>query len=593
LFDYKFFLDEEETTTKTQHVYTKGCCNRQCIWHFTMLQCRDYRIWFHQQPSTRQQQWLKSTICASTREGSVQFYVDGQALCHGAFKKIFGISNTRLNSALKDAANPRAEPVHGNIGNQNALHLEKRVHIRYWMEEFLTKNANFDPSTNHVHFASYITKDSLYKQFFGTLVAEDLHPTDIPSYSTFFRYIKHNFSNIKFLKNTLLGRCTFCLEIPDRMKQCTSLQEVADFKEAVRQHHLRHTTEREIYETRCRQSRAHPDRSLSLIVDCPTGFQIPQRRPATKDFQAATVPVEAVGTICHSTDERHYMFYLPVWPKGSNLIITVLFLRLFALLSDAATHGRHPPVLWLQLDNTARENKNKWMFAFLSWLVHLGWFLEVVVSFLPCGHTHVDVDQMFSTFAIWRTSNNIFNFSDTIRAIANAYPSATSKPSATFLPFVLDWKAYFAPFIQKLQNIADVHAFLIRKQPDDTVAMRFKKWHGDNSVWQGADPFKDFWVRLFPVVNGVQQFPSGTPSTILPHSIESDVTVDSLRSFLGVHANGYINEWDEFLTNQVFPENCVAPIPEDLFNFTKVCFFLHGTMKFKLFKIKIFISVSI
>jgi len=36
-----------------------------------------------------------------------------------------------------------------------------------------------------------------------------------------------------------------------------------------------------------------------------------------------------------------------------------------------------PPVLYLQLDNTARENKNKFLMAFLTYLAQTGVFREV------------------------------------------------------------------------------------------------------------------------------------------------------------------------------------------------------------------------
>jgi hypothetical protein len=55
-----------------------------------------------------------------------------------------------------------------------------------------------------------------------------------------------------------------------------------------------------------------------------------------------------------------------------------------------------PSVLYLQADNCAGENKNKFMFAFLSLLVSLDIFQDVFLSFLLVGHTHEDIDQMFS-----------------------------------------------------------------------------------------------------------------------------------------------------------------------------------------------------
>ena len=46
------------------------------------------------------------------------------------------------------------------------------------------------------------------------------------------------------------------------------------------------------------------------------------------------------------------------------------------------------------MDNCWRENKNRYMFAFLSYLVKTDIFEEIDVNFLPVGHTHNDGDQL-------------------------------------------------------------------------------------------------------------------------------------------------------------------------------------------------------
>jgi len=45
------------------------------------------------------------------------------------------------------------------------------------------------------------------------------------------------------------------------------------------------------------------------------------------------------------------------------------------------------------------ENKNKLMFSFLIDLVGRGIFSKVKAGFLMLGHTHKDMDQLFSTIA--------------------------------------------------------------------------------------------------------------------------------------------------------------------------------------------------
>ena len=58
-----------------------------------------------------------------------------------------------------------------------------------------------------------------------------------------------------------------------------------------------------------------------------------------------------------------------------------------------------PENLLLQLDNCAGENKNRYLFAYLSLLVARGVFKTVQLGFLMVGHTHEDIDAMFSRFS--------------------------------------------------------------------------------------------------------------------------------------------------------------------------------------------------
>jgi hypothetical protein len=48
-----------------------------------------------------------------------------------------------------------------------------------------------------------------------------------------------------------------------------------------------------------------------------------------------------------------------------------------------------------------RECKNRYIFAYLKSLVDSGTFEHVYLSFLPVGHTHCDIDQMFSRIALY------------------------------------------------------------------------------------------------------------------------------------------------------------------------------------------------
>ena len=75
------------------------------------------------------------------------------------------------------------------------------------------------------------------------------------------------------------------------------------------------------------------------------------------------------GAINHGYGVYCYIDLL-TWPHDANLMINVLVDVL--LKRDTLA-----PVLYLQLDNTARENKNQYVMAFLAYLVQAGIFIEV------------------------------------------------------------------------------------------------------------------------------------------------------------------------------------------------------------------------
>ena len=60
----------------------------------------------------------------------------------------------------------------------------------------------------------------------------------------------------------------------------------------------------------------------------------------------------------------------------------------------------------LIIDGATKQNKGRFFFAFLAMLVHHSVFDKVLVSFLPVGHTHEDIDQMFSCFADYLRGHN-------------------------------------------------------------------------------------------------------------------------------------------------------------------------------------------
>ena len=83
------------------------------------------------------------------------------------------------------------------------------------------------------------------------------------------------------------------------------------------------------------------------------------------------------------------------WQRRANLTIETIHRILIRLYGDKAR--KVPPTFVLQLDNTSGQNKNSYVLAYLTFLAQT-MFQVVEANFLPVGHTHADIDQMFRVF---------------------------------------------------------------------------------------------------------------------------------------------------------------------------------------------------
>ena len=92
---------------------------------------------------------------------------------------------------------------------------------------------------------------------------------------------------------------------------------------------------------------------------------------------------------------------------GTNITVECLH-RTFMKLR--AQGKRFPRRLNIQLDNTSKDNKSRFVIAYLYMLVCCGCFDEITVFFFEVGHTHCDADQLFSRSSIYLKDKDIWNF---------------------------------------------------------------------------------------------------------------------------------------------------------------------------------------
>lgn len=112
--------------------------------------------------------------------------------------------------------------------------------------------------------------------------------------------------------------------------------------------------------------------------------------------------------------------------------------------SSTSLHKPLPRIFKLQLDNCSGDNKNKYVFSYLSLLTARGHFEEVIAGFLIPGHTHEDVDAMFGHFSEALMHDQASCLPDLMALLMN---SRKPNPVPIFVQEVPDFKSYLQPFI--------------------------------------------------------------------------------------------------------------------------------------------------
>ena len=164
------------------------------------------------------------------------------------------------------------------------------------------------------------------------------------------------------------------------------------------------------------KARNNPNKYLTIIIDGmdQSKTNVPfvcQRTKSTQNLWRLQSHITGVLIHTDSSWGKQVLAFVDLYqyPHDSNLTINILIRTLNELEKPL------PPVLYLQLDNCFRENKNKFVMAFCALLVKFKFFskvwcnfpqfslnyesmscVQVRINFLPVGHTHEDVDQFFS-----------------------------------------------------------------------------------------------------------------------------------------------------------------------------------------------------
>ena len=250
---------------------------------------------------------------------------------------------------------------------------------------------------------------------------------------------------------------------------------------------------------------------------------LPRMRVITKATQGlGQLPMSVTGMVAHGHADGAYAHYPPSsWPGDSNFTISSLA-KLFRRLEGAPIQETsdlfpYPPAnaffeallrgksrcleslkhvepgagrgavplpknLYLQLDNSAKDNKNPYLMAFLSMLTARGVFKEIQVGFLLVGHTHEDIDAYFSHLSKALKSKNTFVVADLMKAFMESQELSFL---LEFIQEVGDFKSFVKGYLcsgaTRLIGLEEMHLFKFYVESDGNPVMKYKKSAVDSS----------------------------------------------------------------------------------------------------------------
>ena len=334
------------------------------------------------------------------------------------------------------------------------------------------------------------------------------------------------------------AKCDTCSAIREQIHQTRDQATKLNLRKKL-QPHLSHVKrERCAYECNIQRAKNSSGRYLSLIIDGADAhrFSIPHFAVKSHASDASwKCKIYILGCIAHG--HAPYIYLVPSnVAQGHNITIQVLY---ETVLQIRRTKGKVPPVLYLQLDNTTKQNKGAPLMVFLAHLVQIGVFEKIYVSFLPVGHTHTDVDQMFSRISVYLRTHNALTRECMMQHIRRSFQKNGYHPVVKGWDRVANISEYFlaANYYKPNVTFKDItlyHNFRILRRATGQVVVQARSWCGSNKE-------TDFWRGFQPNTSEVTVFESSSPdmcpnllrdySRVPPSASPEHITKNGLEAF--------------------------------------------------------------
>ncbi|KAL6040634.1 NMDA receptor-regulated protein 2 [Balamuthia mandrillaris] len=406
----RFFSEQHIRTSK--HSY---CCQQYCLSSISS-EDREMRTYYWTLDSEQARtKFLVDCLLLSygpyqetraVRPSKQRLLLAGHLVCYKAIQLWLALSNKKFYACMDLWKTGATLPLHRNRGL--VWHSTTYLQTKAWLTVYFANMGESLPNSEVIQIPMILNRKALYQEMVLSLG----HDQSI-SYARFLQMLHEDFSYVHFSKS---------------VEALQGLQkERSDHLHFVRLH-------KEKYYKHRAKAKASPFKYISIIMDYTEAIPLPHHHTPPKGWTIKKF-------IDHGHHHHYLRYHFDQWSRDANLVISHLFYFLMQTLQQPIR--AHPnQTLYLQADNCYKENKNKYLLAFLCWLVHLKMFSKIKLCFLPPGHTHEDVDQMFSTFRKALLKFDIETLEQFFTFINSSILMDETRPELHPLEWVWDFKGW-------------------------------------------------------------------------------------------------------------------------------------------------------
>jgi hypothetical protein len=299
--------------------------------------------------------WIKECIkSAEVLNQQFIFVVARKHVCLAGFCALYGILAYKFNIA-RDIINNFT--IYKN--KEHTFIYPWRNFLFSWFTNLIALFCNIMPNSNNCYSLVYFTKGDFYDSV--VLEFEAKYGTKFSSFS-FRGFWKENFKTVCIPKSLTMGQYSACLELKAIKSNGKSRIEIARLQV---EYNKLYASARQYCNGMRATAQQQPFNVPYLQFDGKQASYLPHIILLPKDTQnISRVRIHIYGISNFSDNSCHFFLTFPHWTAGPNLSITILYnsiLRYF----NTVKHQR-PSKLVLQVNNCAKDGKNKYIFAFAA-----------------------------------------------------------------------------------------------------------------------------------------------------------------------------------------------------------------------------------